>query len=226
VADQANKPTCALLLGATGLTGRHLLEELLQHSSYRKVRIIVRRPLQLAHPNLEEHVVDFDHLADHADLFQCDDVFCTLGTTIRKAGTQEAFRRVDYEYPLEAARLAARQGTRQFLIVTSLGANAHSRVFYNRVKGEVEEQLRLIPFVSLHVFRPSILLGHRGEVRVGERVGIAVMKAASVMMVGSLSRYRPIEARVIARAMNRVAARGEPGIRVYESDIIQGLGKD
>lgn len=125
----------ALLLGATGLVGGHCLNFLLNDESYGRVSVLGRRPLEREHPKLEQHLVDFDRLENSAELIQAQDVFCCLGTTIKKAGSQEAFRRVDFEYPLQSARVAARQGAERFLIVTAIGADPGSRIFYNRVKG-------------------------------------------------------------------------------------------
>ena len=129
-------PSTALLLGATGLVGGHVLDLLLADPAYRRVTVLGRRPVARMDSKLDQRTADFDRLGDHAISFAVDDVFCCLGTTIAQAGSQEAFRRVDHDYVVSAARLAAEHGARRFLLVTAAGANARSRIFYNRVKGE------------------------------------------------------------------------------------------
>ncbi|CAN5496835.1 oxidoreductase [soil metagenome] len=210
----------ALLLGATGLVGGHCLNFLLNDESYGRVSVLGRRPLEREHPKLEQHLVDFDRLEDSAERIRAQDVFCCLGTTIKKAGSQEAFRRVDFEYPLQSARIAARQEMERFLIVTAIGADPGSRIFYNRVKGEVEEAVRALPFESLVILRPSLLLGEREEMRPGERLAEPAMRALSPLMLGPARKYRPIEARKVAAAMVRLAKEGRQGVRIVESDEI------
>ncbi|HEV2131140.1 MAG TPA: oxidoreductase [Longimicrobiaceae bacterium] len=210
----------ALLLGATGLVGGHCLNFLLNDEAYGTVSVLGRRPLAREHPKLEQHVVDFDHLEGFADLIRAHDVFCCLGTTIRKAGSQEAFRRVDFEYPYQSARIAARQGAERFLIVTAIGADPGSRIFYNRVKGEVEEAVKALSFGSVVILRPSLLLGEREELRLGERLAEPVMRVVSPLMLGPLRRYRPVPSRKVAAAMVRLAKEEGQGVRIVESDEI------
>ncbi|MBI3788798.1 MAG: oxidoreductase, partial [Ignavibacteriales bacterium] len=158
-------------------------------------------------------------------LFNVHDVYCCLGTTIRTAGSQEAFRKVDFTYPVQAAALASKQGTEQFLIVTSLGANSRSNVFYYRVKGEAEEVIAKLPFKGIHLFRPSILFGERKEFRLGEKAGILAMRAVSFAMVGRYRKYRPIHASNVAKAMVIVAGMGLEGVQRFESDQIQSIAE-
>lgn len=211
----------ALLVGASGLVGGFCLDNLLTSDSYSKVIALVRKPLPTTHPKLEQHIVDFDNLQQASDLIKSDDVFCTLGTTIRKAGSQEAFERVDYLYPLEVARLAASNGATQLLIVTAIGANASSTIFYNQVKGKVEEAIKPLPFQSIHIFQPSFLLGERAEQRTGEKIGILLANILSPLLVGGLRKYRGIQARVVASVMVSTALNQQPGIHTYTSDMIQ-----
>jgi uncharacterized protein YbjT (DUF2867 family) len=213
----------ALLVGATGLVGGNCMERLLANESYEKVKILLRKPYSFDHPKLEHHVVDFSRLDQHAQIINADDVFCCLGTTIKVAGSQEAFRRVDFTYPVQVGAIAAKNGAHQFLIVTALGADAHSKIFYNRVKGEVEEALSKVPFEGLHIFRPSLLLGDRKEYRLAEKIGSAAMRTISIIMAGPLKKYRPIEARVVASAMVATATSDRTGINIYESDQIQAI---
>ena len=212
----------ALLAGATGLTGGHLLELLLADARYSQAHALVRKPAFPAHTRLQEHTFDFDH---PAKLPRADDVFCCLGTTIKKAGSQAAFRKVDFDYVVTLARRARNAGAKRFLVVSSLGADARSPIFYNRVKGEMEAALREIGFDALHIFQPSLLLGDRREARLGERLGIAASATISPFMLGPAKKYRPIEARIVAHAMWKTAWNGQTGIHVHRSDQIAIIGK-
>ncbi len=218
-------PKTALVLGATGLVGGEVIKLLLADETYQKVSVLVRRNLPLRHAKLEQHMVDFDQLSLHAGLFAVDDVYCCLGTTIRKAGSQEAFRKVDYTYPCEAARLALAQGVKQYLLVTALGADPKSGIFYNRVKGEVEAAIGQLGLYAFHIFRPSMLLGDRPEVRVGEQIGKVVVQAVGFLLIGSLKKYKGIHVTTVARAMRNVARKDTTGKHIYESDRIQVLGR-
>ena len=212
----AKSPT-ALVAGATGLTGKHLLEILLADQRYASVHALVRNASLPSHPRLTEHVVDFESLSK---LPKADDAFCCLGTTIRKAGSQAAFRKVDFDYVLNFARAAKVAGVRRFLVVSALGANPKSAVFYNRVKGEIENALKAMEFDSLYIFRPSFLLGERAEARAGERLGIAVFSALAPLMIGPARRVRPVEAKALSRAMVLAASGNAIGTRVIESEEI------
>lgn len=214
----------AILLGASGLVGGHLLDILLQDPSYSDVTILVRRELPARHAKLRQVVMDFEKMDGYADRLRGDDMFCALGTTIAKAGSQDAFRRVDHDYPLAAATLASSNGMRQFLLVSGLGASRTSRVFYSRVKGEIEEAVSALPFNGVQIFQPSLLLGERPEFRLGERIGALFMRAAAPLMLGPIRKYRPIHARTVAAAMVSVAKLDTPGVHRYESDRIASLG--
>jgi uncharacterized protein YbjT (DUF2867 family) len=212
----------ALVAGASGLVGGLLLDALLESPLYREVCSLGRRPVSKQHPRLTQRTVDFARLEAEA-LPAADDAFCCLGTTIKKAGSQQAFRAVDYDAVLAFAQAARKAGARRFLVVTALGADPRSRVFYNRVKGEVEEALKGQGFESLIILRPSLLLGERAESRPGERAAIVVSKA-----LGPLLRPfggRPIEARTVARAMLALARDTAPGVRVALSGELQDLGR-
>ncbi len=220
----ATNPRSALLLGATGLVGRSCLELLLQDDRYATVHALTRTPLSQQHPKLRSHVVPFAELARAVAELAASDVFCCLGTTIKKAGSEAAFRQVDYEYPLIAARSAAQSGARQFLIVTALGADPGSRIFYNRVKGEVERAICELPLATVHVLRPSMLLGERSEQRVGEAIGQVAMRALQPLMLGGARKYRPIAGETVARALLALAHQDRPGRHIHESDELQRLG--
>ena len=161
----------ALIAGASGLTGGYLLNLLLESPEYSSVIAYVRKSSGLTHPKLKEIVVDWETLQEPV---AAEDIFCCLGTTIKKAGSQEAFRRVDYNYPLQLAQLQYRGGSQQFLLVSAMGADAKSSIFYSRVKGELENALQSIGYKSLHIFRPSFIAGPRKESRTGEKIGLAI----------------------------------------------------
>ena len=206
-------PRSALILGATGLVGAECLRQFAASNHFARVIALTRRPLSPTPPRGERHVVDFERLEDATASFRVTHIVCALGTTIKKAGTQEAFRRVDHDYPLAAARLGLREGARHFLLVSALGASARSRIFYSRVKGEVEDAIRALSYRSVTIVRPSLLLGERGEFRLGEAIG----KVFAPLIPG---RYRPVEARDVAASLLAAAIEDRPGVRVIESQEI------
>lgn len=203
------------LLGATGLVGRHTLDLLASDPYFTRVVVLARRKFAEAMaPRVEAHIVEFERLHERPDLLGVDQVICALGTTIRAVGgSKEKFRAVDYGIPLAAARIAQQQGARHFLLVSALGASAESRVFYSRVKGELEDALRTLPFRSVTILRPSLLLGDRNEFRLGEEVA----KRFAFLVPG---KYRPIHARDVAAALVRSAKEDVPGLHILESDEI------
>ena len=215
----------ALLVGATGLVGGHCLRQLLADDAWSQVVVLARRRLAASHPKLVARLVDFDRLGQLSGFPRVTDVFCALGTTIAKAGSQPEFHKVDFTYVVETARLAAVSGARQFLLVSAVGADRSSSIFYSRVKGETEEAVRKLPLPGIQIFRPSILAGERSESRPFERVGLAAFSAVSFAMVGPLRRYRPVAADDVARAMLEVARREIPGVNVYDSDRIEEIAR-
>lgn len=215
----------ALIAGASGLVGRELLTQLLAAPEYDRVIALGRRFLELTHPKLVQVTADFAALEKVTADLRCDDAFCCLGTTIKAAGSREAFRAVDHTAVLALAWAAQRNGARRFFLVSSLGANAESRVFYTRVKGETEDALLVLGFETLAIFQPSLLLGRRAQSRLGERIMSAVLWVAEPLLFGRLRKYRPIEAGVVARAMMRCSfGRTGQGLLVFPSDEIQDLG--
>ena len=205
--------TAAAIAGATGLVGSRLLPLLLKE--YDRVAALKRRPLAVSAAHLTE--VPFGAPLEGP----FDAAFCCLGTTIRKAGSQEAFRKVDYDAVVDFARTARAAGATRFALVSSVGADAKSSNFYLRVKGEGEDAIRALGFETLCIARPSFLLGVRAEDRTGERIGIAVAKAASFAFAGPLSKYHAVDADVVAQAMVRCVRSGEPGVHVlHYRDLI------
>ncbi len=205
----------ALLLGATGLVGGRLLDRLLAHQAYRRVVAPTRRPLHLRHDKLTNPVVDFDRLDRDPGVFRCQDVYIALGTTIKKAGSPEAFRHVDYDYVVEGARLALRHGANQCLVVSSAGANSESHFLYNRVKGEMEETITSLDFWATHVFRPGVLIGNRDELRIGEKVAAGLSLLVRQISTSLLGDYNPTEADLLARRMIENAQSIAPGVHFH-----------
>ncbi len=212
----------ALLAGATGLVGSHILQRLLADSAWTRVVTIGRRLIPQRHDKLEQRIVDFDSLID---LPHVDDVFSCLGTTIKKAGSQEAFRRVDHDYGVALAQAGLRAGATQFLLVSAIGADPESRVFYSRVKGETEADVRKLPYPATQIFRPSLLLGERAEFRLGERIAMMAAPLLSSLLFGRLRRYRPMHADVVARAMTRIALEAPRGPNVFAYDAMTAAAR-
>jgi uncharacterized protein YbjT (DUF2867 family) len=208
---QHHTPRTALLVGATGLVGGHCLELLAADPGYSRVILLVRRAIARALPaKVEQHVVDFDKLDALPVSVRAEHVFCALGTTIKQAGSPEAFRKVDLDYPVNVGRLMLERGSEHFIVVSSLGANPRARVLYSRVKGEMEQAILKLPFRAITILRPSLLLGDRKEFRLGEEVA----KRVGFLLMGS---FKPIEARRVAQAMIAVARENRMATRIIES---------
>lgn len=216
----------ALIAGASGLVGRSLLAQLLDAPEYGQVVAIGRREMDgVVHPKLRQVTVDFTAL-DGALVGQSgDDAFCCLGTTIRAAGSRENFRAVDHAAVLAFAWTARRLGVRRFFLVSALGADADSRLFYPRVKGETERALQVLGFDTLAIFQPSLLLGKRRDARWGERMMAAGLWLVEPLLLGRLRKYRAIQAETVARAMLRCSlGQGARGLLSFPSNEIQDLG--
>lgn len=189
----------ALLAGASGLVGTALLDLLLSDEKYATVHSLVRKTTAVRHSKLHEHIVRFDELGEYPLGTQITDAFCCLGTTMRTAGSREAFATVDRDYPLAFAALAQHNGCNRLAVVSALGAASGSAIFYNRVKGEMEEGLKNMGFAHLAIIRPSLLLGRRREFRAGEALSTPVAIALSPLLVGGLRRYRPVDVNRVAQ---------------------------
>lgn len=203
-----------LLVGSTGLVGRHVLAQALAHPAIETVVAPVRRAVE-AQPKLLAPVIDFDDLAEDATWWKADAVVCTLGTTLRVAGSEQAFRRVDHDYPLAVAQLAHRHGTPTFVLNSALGADPASRVFYNRVKGEVERDLAGVGFRSLTWVRPGLIGGQRDEFRAGERAALLTLGVLGPLLP---RRWRINPAERIARHLLDAALAAAPGLHVITSE--------
>ena len=200
--------------------GGHVLQLLLADEAFSHVVTLARRPLSIQYTKLEQRVVDMGALDALSDLPHVDDVFCCLGTTIKTAGSQAAFHKVDYDYVVGVARAGLRAGATRFLLVTAIGADPASRIFYSRVKGEVERAVQELPYEAVQIFRPSFLMGDRREARLAERLGVPVARLVAPLLVGPLRRYRPVHAADVARAMVRIAKEDLRGPSVLEYDDI------
>ncbi|MES2780224.1 MAG: oxidoreductase, partial [Bacteroidota bacterium] len=161
----------------------------------------------------------------YKDQMIANDVFCCLGTTIKVAGSQDSFRKVDYDYPVKVAEICLQQGAQQFLLVSAMGANSMSAIFYNRVKGEVEKAIEALRYPGFQIFRPSLLMGNRKEVRVGELIGKVVMKGLGFLFIGPLKKYKAIEGETVAKAMVKASLQHNAGVWIYQSDEIAALVK-
>lgn len=214
------EPNIAVIAGATGLVGSYLTRILIEDAFFDRVYVLSRRRVEMMHPKLWVLPADFSSVPEGTT-----HVFCCLGTTIKTAGSQAAFREVDYEYPLALAKAAAAAGVKRYLVVSSVGAGVQASSFYLRVKGELEQGLRTLPFEALHIFQPSLLLGPRQEVRPGERWAAGFMRAFEWAMAGPLRKYRACPAPLLARAMAVSAERGPAGAHVFEYDEISNWGR-
>lgn len=208
----------ALLAGGTGLIGSQLLQLLVEDDAYSTIKCLTRNTLPISHHKIEVIQTNGDNLHEFASSLVADDVFCCLGTTIKKAKTKEAFRKIDFDYPLNLAKVAKANGAKQFLLISALGADPTSSVFYNKVKGEAEEAIAEIGFEVYHVFRPSLLLGSRTEERSGEDAAKIFFKLFGFLVP---LKYKAIDSSKVARAMLAMANRNEKGTSVYESKLLQ-----
>ncbi|WP_064196939.1 MULTISPECIES: NAD-dependent epimerase/dehydratase family protein [Emticicia] len=208
----------ALVVGATGLIGKHLTIKLLNSGLYSTVKVIIRKTLQINHPKLEEIIFDFDNF-DNSKI-KADDIFCCLGTTMKQAGSKANFYKVDFTYPLETAKAGLTNGAQQFLIVTAMGSNSNSLFYYNRVKGDIEQAIEQLGFPTFQIFRPSMLAGEREKARLGEKIGKVVMDFFAFIIP---DKYKVIEGEKVAQAMLAFAQKGFTGKLIHESDKFQNL---
>lgn len=216
--QNTNTPRTALLAGATGLVGRELLRQLLQDELYREVHVLSRRPLEAAPINDRKLQVLVGPLADTPLVPRVSDVYIALGTTIKVAGSQQAFRQVDHDLVVHLARLARQAGAQRLSVVTALGADAKSRVFYNRVKGETEDALRALGYTSLTIVRPSLLTGDRASLKQADRPGEGwALKLLGPVRSWLPASIRPVPAAAVATAMRLSLHAGTEGVRVIES---------
>ena len=200
-----------------------MLRLLAADPTWSRVVTLGRRPMPLAGDTHEHHVVDFDRLADEPGALECDDLAICLGTTIKAAGSQAAFRRVDLEIPQEAAEIARQRGATRLAMVSAYGADPTSRIFYNRVKGEAEVSVQTLGYESVTLLRPSLLDGERGENRPAERIGLAVLRPLAPLLVGPLRPLRPTAATDVARDLVAALRSGDAGVHVLGPEAIRDV---
>lgn len=210
----------ALIAGATGLIGQSLLSILLNSNEYESVIAIVRSPLNVKHPKLVEAVVDFEQLSQFSPPCTIHHVFCCLGTTIKKAGSKEAFIKVDYTYVTQLAHWAENHRCEHFSTISSVGANPKASSFYLHTKGNMEAALSTLKIRSIHIFRPSLLVGERNEFRVGEKISELLLLLLKPLLRGKFRKYRAIEASHVARAMYSHAQEKQIGVSIFEGEKI------
>lgn len=210
----------ATLIGATGLIGNYLLEELLNDSYFDSVRILIRRPLDVSHPKLEKKIVDFnDNDSLLVALSNSDVVFCSLGTTMKKIkGNKDAYRKIDFDIQVNMARFCKMTGCEKFILVSSVGANSKSSNFYLKLKGETEDAVKEVGLKSIHIMQPSILLGKRNESRLGEQIGKSVMTFFSFLIP---PKYKPVHGKDVAYAMLALSKKNEEGFFIHDYSSIK-----
>lgn len=208
----------AIVIGATGLVGSHVLRQLLENDRYVTVKVFHRRSTNVNHPRLEEHIVDFSNIEEWKHLLTGDELYSALGTTIKQAGSQEQQYTIDFTYQYETAKAAAENGVAKFSLVSSAGANAKSRAFYTKLKGELDEAVKELPFEVITILRPSFLDGDRKENRLGEAIGILL--ARTFTKIPGLKKYRPIFAGKVAEGMISSLKKCPAGYHIFELDEI------
>jgi len=214
----------AVVAGATGMIGNYLVNLLLEDAFYDVIITLTRRTLGIEHPKVQQRIVDFDTL-QAADLEDATHLFCCLGTTMKTAGSCEAFRRVDYEYCERFARLGREAGARRLMLISSAGADPRSSNFYLKTKGETEQAVAGLGFEALHIFRPGVLLGRREEKRLGEGLAIRLSLGFEFLLRGPLTKYRPMPAGVLSAAMAAAGERGETGTHIdHYPEIVRLAG--
>jgi uncharacterized protein YbjT (DUF2867 family) len=216
----------ALIAGASGLVGGFLVRLLAETRQFDELIALHRKGSKIVVPGVTAVEIDMDYLDDYREKLIGEVVFCCLGTTMKKAKTKKNFYTVDFTYPYELAKIAFRNGCKQFNIITASGANIKSFFYYNRVKGEIEHAVGQIGFPSVNIFRPSFLLGKRNEKRIGEQAGAAVAKVINPLLVGTAKKYRAVQAETVAKAMIRLAHEYRLGVNIWPSDLIQQYGRD
>jgi uncharacterized protein YbjT (DUF2867 family) len=212
------KELTAVVIGATGLTGSLLVEELIKDSDFKTVRTLVRTPADINHPKLEQRIVNFNDLNDYTQkLGEGDIIFCCIGTTQKKVHKDKnAYKKVDYDIPVNTADIGIAKGFKQFLIVSAIGANENSSNFYLSLKGKTENKIKQFPYVGIGIFQPSILNGNRKENRIVERIAQTAMDLLSFLLLGPLKKFRAIGANNVAKAMLQASKKQTPGIHYYQ----------
>ncbi len=214
----------AIIVGASGLIGSKLLDILTAKHDYTEIVSVSRRKKRTAdNRRLTQVIINFNHLADHADVIKGDVLFCCLGTTKNKTPDPAEYRKIDHDYAVQLAQIAMRNGIKQFHLVSSLGANERSSSFYLKLKGETEADIIKVGLESLHIYQPSLLTGNRKKPGLGERIATLVFKLINPLLFGGLAKYKSIPATTVAIGMYKQSLKSTPGVFTYTSDIIKQL---
>lgn len=215
----------ALLLGGTGFIGSQLLPLLLNNPAYGKVIALVRKPVKITHPKLEQRITDFTNEDNYkANIPAGDTIFCCIGTTMKQVkGDKVKYRQIDFDIPVNAARWGIEKGYTQYLLVSAIGANARSSNFYLQLKGEVEEAISGMPYPTVHIFQPSLLMGSRQESRPAEKAAQLLSPLLSLLTFGSMKKYSPIRGSEVATAMLSAAVSETTGVHTYTFSQIKAL---
>ena len=213
----------AIVIGATGLVGNELVQQLLKDSRFDKVKVFVRRSMKIVNNKLEEHIVDFETPDSWKKNVTGDVLYSAMGTTLKAAGSKEAQYEIDYTYQYQVARMAANNNVGQYVLVSAAGSSVDSKIFYSKMKGELERDVKKLPFDTIHIIRPGMLAGERREARSGEKIGIGIMNL--VAMIPGLHRLKPIQGAEVARAMINATFKHVIGIHSYTmSEVYQLAG--
>lgn len=213
----------ALIIGSTGFVGSYIIQELLDSTNFDLVTALVRKPSLASHPKLKEIIFDFENESEIEKLEPVNHVFCCLGTTLKTAGSKDAFRFVDYELPFCFAQWAEKIKANSFSVVTAMGANSDSSIFYNRTKGELEDEIKKLSISIIQIFQPSLIMGQRKEFRFGEYIIKCFMTVINPLMMGPAKKYRGIHAQTIAKGMLFYLGNSKQGVSVIESDQIGNM---
>jgi len=213
----------AILFGASGFIGTELLHELLNSNDYEQVTIVVRKPLNMQHPKLKTLVGDFNSLPQLKSDIVADDIFIALGTTKKNTPNEKEYYQIDHDYPVLAAKIAKMNGAKAVFVVSAIGANVNSTIFYTKTKGELERDIIALDFDHTHIFQPSMLLGNRNENRPMEKIGIKLFTVLNPLFFGGLNKYKGIEGKNVAKAMNNAAKNNSEKVKIYQWSEMNSL---
>ena len=215
----------ALVFGSSGLIGGHLLYQLIENNNYNKIKLFVRSDLTNVNSEIEIIKTDFNNIKNHKDKIVGDDCFFCIGTTRKNTPDKNEYIKIEYNLPIEVAKIAKSNSINNFIYISSLGANPNAASLYLKNKGQTEQELIKLNFMNLSILRPSILLGNRKENRVGEKIGIFAMKTLSPLFLGNMKKYKPIKVEYVSKAMLQVAQKDYQK-NIFESDEIVKIGTD
>ncbi len=213
----------AMLFGASGFVGSHLLQELLSNDDYEQVTIVVRKKQNINHPKLKTLIGNFNSLPQLKDNIIADEIFIALGTTRKQTPDQNKYYQVDHDYTLLAAKMAKENGAKSVFIVSAIGANANSNIFYTKTKGEVERDIIALDFEHTHIFEPSMIMGNRKKTRRGEKILIKIFTLFNPLLMGKLNKYKGIDGKDIAKAMNNATKNQTEKVKIYRWKEMNGL---